>query len=212
MLPMSDSQIKVFAEQCGVTDAAAFLAEVARQNAWDFARRPLDLTDLIANWTNSGRLGARAGQHEANVTAKLKDDPERPDRDVLTDTKARLGVERLALALALTRTRTIRSPEQAPDIHMEDGVLQAGKILPDWTEAERQALLRRALFDPATYGRIRFHHRSIQEYLAARRLRAFREVGMSAPTLLRLLFAEPYGVEVCSSFHACDRRMARALG
>ncbi len=134
MLPMSDRQIKVFAEQSGVTDAAAFLTEVTRQDAWDFARRPLDLTDLIANWTNSGRLGTRAEQHEANVTAKLKDDPERPDRDVLTDIQARFGAERLALALSLTRTRTIRSPEQAPDILFADGVLEAEKILPDWTQ------------------------------------------------------------------------------
>ena len=40
MLPMSDGQIEVFAEQSGVSDAATFLAEVAQHNAWDFARRP----------------------------------------------------------------------------------------------------------------------------------------------------------------------------
>ena len=179
-----------------MNDAAAFLAEVARQKAWTFARRPLDLADLIATWTSEGSLGTRALQHEVNVTAKLKDGPDRPDRDVLSDAQARCGAERLALALALTRTRTIRSPEQALDIHRADGVLDAAKILPDWTEAERQALLRRAIFDPATYGRVRFHHRSVQEYLAARRLRALREKGMSTKALFRLLFAERYGVEV----------------
>ena len=170
MLPMNDGQIKLFAEWCGMSDPAAFLAEIARQDAWIFARRPLDLTDLIEVWSSSGRLGTRAEQHEANVAAKLKDDPERPDRGVLADTKARLGAERLALALALTRTRTIRSPDQALDRRRADGVLDAATILPDWTPAERQALLRRALFDPATYGCVRFHHRSVQEYLAAQRL------------------------------------------
>src|SRR5829696_4588410 len=92
------------------------LSEVSRQNAWTFARRPLDLAELIGSWTNSGRLGTRAEQHEANLIAKLKDNPDRPDRDVLTDARARLGAERLALALALTRTRTLRSPDQTLDL------------------------------------------------------------------------------------------------
>lgn len=196
MLPMSGSQIMRFAEQSGVHDADAFLAEIAQQNAWTFARRPLDLGHLIETWTSLGRLGTRAEQHEANVIAKLKDDPDRPDRHVLTDTKARLGVERLALALALTRTRTIRAPEQALDIHWAEGVLDAASVLPDWTDAERQTLLRRALFDPATYGRVRFHHRSVQEYLAARHLWRLREQDMSTKALFRLLFAEHYGISV----------------
>ena len=196
MLPMSDGQIKEFAVQRGVNDAPAFLAEIARQNAWTFARRPLDLTELVMIWNDLGHLGTRAEQHETNITAKLKDNPERPDRGVLADEKARTGAERLALALALTRTRTIRSPAQTLEIHGADGVLDPSKILPDWTEAERQALLRRALFDPATYGRVRFHHRSVQEYLAARRLLALHERGVSRKALFRLLFAERYGVEV----------------
>ena len=196
MLPMSDGQIERFAEWRGLNDAAEFLAEIARQDAWVFARRPLDLADLIDAWSSTGRLGTRAKQHETNASAKLRDDPERPDRDVLADAQARLGAERLALALALTRTRTIRSPDQTLDGHRADGILDAATILPDWTPAERQALLRRALFDPATYGRVRFHHRSVQEYLAARRLRALHEAGMPIKALFRLLFAERYGVEV----------------
>ena len=197
MLPMNDKQIKVFAERRDMNNPAAFLAEIARQDASIFARRPLDLNDLIEVWSSSGRLGTRAEQHEANIAAKLKEDnPERPDRSVLADTEARLGAERLALALALTRTRTIQSPDQALDRRRADGVLDAATILPDWTPAKRQALLRRALFDPATYGRVRFHHRSVQEYLAAQRLRALHEAGMSTEALFRLLFAERYGVEV----------------
>ena len=196
MLPMNDGQIRLFAESQSENDVSAFLAEIARQDAWVFARRPLDLTDLIEVWSNTGCLGTRAEQHEANVTAKLKGDPDRRDRGVLADTKARLGAERLALALALTRKRTIRSPDQALDRRRTDGVLDAATILPDWTPEERQALLRRALFDPATCGRVRFHHRSVQEYLAGQRLRGLHETGMPINALFRLLFAERYGVEL----------------
>ena len=196
MLPMNDDQIERFAEQAGVADVTAFLQEIRRQNAWTFAGRPLDLSDLIGTWRSSERLGTRSEQHETNAKGKLKDNPGRPDHGVLDDTKAQLGAERFALALALTRKRSIRSPEQSPDIEWADEILDAADILPNWTEEERQALLRRALFDPATYGRVRFHHRSVQEYLAARHLRTLREQGMSTKRLLRLLFTERYGVEV----------------
>ena len=199
MFPMNRTQIKLFAEQSGVNDAAGFLEEINRENAGTFAQRPLDLSDLITAWTTSGSLGTREQQHEGNIAAKLKDDPDRRDRGVLSDARARLGAERLALALALTRKRTIRSPEQAPVTHATDGILDPAKILTHWTEEERQALLRRALFDPATYGRIRFHHRSIQEYLAACRLWELRNEGMSTKALFRLLFAESFGYRVVLS-------------
>ena len=193
MLPLNGKQIKLFAEASGVNDAESFLDAVNQEDALTFARRPLDLCDLITAWANSGCLGSRARQHEGNVEAKLKDHPDRPDRGVLPDSRARLGAERLALALALTRQRTIRSPEQAVGTEVTDGVLDGAGILIDWTEEERQTLLRRALFDPATYGRLRFHHRSIQEYLAACRLWRLREEGMTTKALFRLLFAERFG-------------------
>ena len=196
MLPMSDQQIERFAQERGLQDVNEFLAAVRRHGAWTFARRPLDLVALMETWNQSSSLGTREQQHEANVTTKLREDPARPGNDVLSEAKARHGAERLALALTLTRTRSIRSPAQALDADRADGVLDPDGILPDWSAAERQALLRLALFDPATYGRVRFHHRSTEEYLAARRLRSLREKGMSTKALLRLLFATCYGVDV----------------
>ena len=161
-------------------------------------------------WNQSSSLGTRSQQHETNVTTKLQDDPDRPDNDVLSEARAGDGAERFALALSLTRTRSIRSPEQALDADRADGVLDPDQILPDWSAAERKALLRRALFDPATYGRVRFHHRSTQEYLAARRLRSLRKRGMSTKALLRLLFATRYDVEVVfPSMRAVARTLER---
>lgn len=196
LLPMSARQIKEFARQAGIEDAEAFLSEISRRDAWTFARRPLDLSELIIWWSNAGRLGTRAEQHQANIILKLRDDPDRPDRGLLTETEARQGAQRLALALALTKTRTIRSPDQVLAIRRDEGALDPTDVLPDWTESKRQSLLRRALFDPATYGRIRFHHRSVQEYLAAQYLRELREKGMSTKALFRLLFADMYGEQV----------------
>jgi len=196
MLPMNSGQITAFANHRDIDDVGVFLEKIERENAWDFARRPLDLADLVANWRKSGRFGIRKEQHETNVTTKLRDDPDRPDRDVLSDVDARIGAETLALGLALTRTRTIGSPGRSVDNPPAESVLHADALLPGWTEAQRQSLLRRALFDPATYGRLRFHHRSVQEYLAACRLRRLRDKGMPRHELFRLLFAEVHGVDV----------------
>ena len=196
MIPMNDTQIERFARQHGMQDVAVFLDAVRRHDAWTFARRPLDLAGLLEIWIQSGSLGTRAQQHETNISAKMRDDPDRPGSDVVSEAKARDGAERLALALALTRTRTIRSPEQPLDAARAEGVLDPDSILPDWTGAERKALLRRALFDPATYGRVRFHHRSTQEYLAAQCLFSLRRMGMTIRALRRLLFATCYGVDV----------------
>ena len=112
-------------------------------------------------------------------------------------TRLDLEAERLALALALTRTRTTRSSDQTLDTTRTDNVLEAAKILPDWTEEDRQTLLRRGLFDPATYGRLRFHHRWGQEYLVACRLRALRKQGMSTMVSIALAVSkDQYGVKV----------------
>lgn len=196
LLPLGERQISTFAASLSVSDTDAFIQEIRNQHAWPFARRPLDLSELAATWNSSGKLGTRTEQHEANTTAKLKDNPDRADSGVLTDVRAREGAERLALALALTRTRTIRSPEQSVEVQHADGALDAAAVLGDWDYAERRALLSRALFDPATYGRVRFHNRTVQEYLAACRLKGLRAKGLSTKALFRLLFAERYGEQV----------------
>ena len=195
MLPMNDARIELFAGKHGVEEPAAFLEEIARQGAWAFARRPLDLTTLIESWKRTGRLGTLKEQHEANVRAKLKEqDPDRADGGDLEDADALRGAEMLALGLALTRTRTIRSPEPGND--PGDGALDPAGMLPSWSRRKRRALLRCGLFDPATYGRVRFHHRSVEEFLSARLLRSLREQGMSRQALFRLLFAEKGGDEL----------------
>lgn len=195
MLPLSDKRIKRFAERRGVDDVSTFLAEVERRNAWSFARRPLDLGWLVDSWRDSRRLGPWKRLHDLDVTAKLAD-PDRPDHGVLADECAVRGAERLALALALMRTGVIRSPDGTLDVRRDDRALDPARILNDWTSEKRSALLRRALFDPATYGRVRFHHRTIREYLAARQLKHLRDNGMTTCALFRLLFASRHGFDV----------------
>lgn len=196
LLPLAEKQIRIFAVAMGITDPDAFLAEVRRQEAWSFARRPLDLKGLTASWKANRSLGTLLQQHEADVETSLRDKPDRADENVLPFDKAVAGAERLALAMLLTKTRTIRAPEQTIQESSDSTSLDPALILADWTEAEVKALLRRPIFDPATYGRVRFHHRSVQEFLAARRLHGLRGKGMTARQLSRLLFADRYDERV----------------
>ena len=194
--PLTDKQIKQFAEAKGVADGEVLLREIRRRDAWSFARRPLDLNGLVRTWITRKRLGTRLEQHETDVSLSLMDNPERSDKGVLSGDQAREGAERLALALALTKTRTIKVPERVLDEGTDKGILDSEKILADWTEEQRQTLLRRPIFDVATYGRVRFHHRSIAEYLAARRLNKLTNIGIPKQRLMRLLFSDRYGEKV----------------
>ena len=179
MLPLNRKQIRLFSEEYLTGETEAFLEEMAKQDAWTFARRPLDLRQLIAIWEVTGQLGTRQKQHETNIAIKLKEeDSDRPGGNCLPDDKLRLGAERVALAMMLTRTRSVRSPEQPPDDLLPESILGPSSILTDWSLEERKSLLSRGLFDPATFGRVRFHHRSVQEYLAACRLKKLRKQGM----------------------------------
>ncbi len=194
--PLTDAQIKQYAEAKGIADSEALIREIRRRDAWSFARRPFDLDGLIRMWRDDKRLGTRREQHESDVGLSLKDDPDRADKGVLSEDKARDGAERLALALALTKNRTIRVPDGTVSDGLERGMLDVDSILTDWTEAERQALLRRPIFDVATYGRVGFHHRSVAEYLAACRLKNLSERGLTKRRLMRQLFGDRYGARV----------------
>ena len=93
------------------------------------------------------------------------------------------------------KTFTLRPPGQGPDPELAVGLLEPRKILGEWNDAERNALLRRGVFAPATYGRIRFHHRSTQEYLAAQWINQLLQKGCPRSKVFKVLFVEVYGVK-----------------
>lgn len=126
------------------------------------------------------------------VRVKLLPREDRPEPAELSVDKAIEGASRLALAVQMTRRITIRH-SAASDAVDEEAALDPAIILSDWQPNERKALLERPLFGFASYGRVRFHHRSVAEYLAAERLIAFRRQGMPFRALKRLLFAETKG-------------------
>lgn len=192
LMPLSDAQIAEFARDQGITDTDELLADLRRRNAEEFARRPQDLLELCADWRDFKRIRTHREQVMSNVRVKLKPREDRAEPAELSVDKAVEGASRLALAMMNTRRFTIRHSAEADAGH-EYVALDPSVILSDWTTAERKALLERPLFGFASYGRVRFHHRSVMEFLAAERVRALRARGMTARALKRLLFATTKG-------------------
>lgn len=196
MAPLSRGQIKTFLEANAKGDPGTLLEEIVRQDALPFARRPLDLKRLITSWDKRGSLGSHLQQHEDDVDNALIDRTNRPDAMILSREEVVDGVERLALAMMLTKTRALQDIDSEADIENVDTVLSPADILCDWPGAKISALLRRAIFDPATYGRVQFHHRSVLEFLAARRIHKLRQTNLSQREMTRLLFADTYGERI----------------
>ncbi len=194
--PLSDAQRRALAGASGIGGPEAFVKAINRHGLEALADRPGDLLELAGYWAAHGRFGSFAEMIEAGIIRKLAElDPFRPDNDVLTVTQARAGAERLAAALTLGKSFTLRAPGHDPDPTLAAGAIEPDGLLPDWTTAQRNALLRRGIFAPATYGRIRFHHRSTQEYLTAQWIERLLEAGCPMAELFPVIFVDRYSVE-----------------
>lgn len=189
LYPLSDTQIREMAATQLVTDIDGFVDSIREKNAQDFARRPQDLIELCADWRASKSIRTHREQVSQNVQVKLKARTDRPDE--ISPARALEGASRLALAALLARKLTIRhNTESDLEANPQSIALDPGRVLSDWSAKEIQTLLERSIFGFASYGRVRFHHRSVVEYLAAYRLDDRLSVGMSLKAVKRLLFAE----------------------
>ncbi len=196
LIPLKADQYRTLATAAGVTDVDTFVKAIIKHGLEALTERPGDLIDLANYWKSHGNFGSFAEMLEHSIVRKLAErDPHRPDNETISPEDARDGAERLAGALTLGKSFTLRAPGHDPDPSLAAGALDPAEILPDWTEARRSALLRRGIFAPATYGRIRFHHRSTQEYLAAKWLDPLIQKGCPHTEIAQLLFAGRYGVE-----------------
>jgi len=166
--------------------------ELRQRDAQEFARRPQDLLELCADWRDFKRIRTHREQVASNIRIKLKPREDRREPAELSVDRAIDGAGRLALAMITTRRLTIRHSAEA-DAGTEAAAFDPSIILSDWKADERKALLERALFGFASYGRVRFHHRSVAENLAAERIQALRARGMTARALKRLIFVETKG-------------------
>lgn len=189
LLPLTTDQIKLMAIGQGVSDPDALVADIRQRNAEEFARRPQDLIELCADWREHRRIRTHRDQVATNVSTKLKPRSDGREKAELAPAKAIMGARRLALAATLSRKLTLRHSAEADREGDEaEAPLDPAIILHDWSPAERTTLLERSLFGFASYGRVRFHHRSVIEYLSAVHLLSLRDKGMPLKNLKRMLF------------------------
>jgi hypothetical protein len=189
LMPFTPEEMKAFAAIQGVQDPEALLADIRKRNAEEYAQRPQDLIELCTDWNDHHRIRSHGEQVETNVANKLKP-RDRAEKAQLSAERALEGASRLALAALLTRKFTIRYSAESDNIAVADPALDASRILTGWSQPEQEALLERPLFGFANYGRVRFHHRSVLEYLAAKRLFALLKRGVPIKAVKRILFTE----------------------
>lgn len=189
LLPLTGSQIAEFARSRGVDNTDAMLAAIDIKHAREFARKPQDLIELCDDWREHGALRAHFAQIQSHVYARLAARPDRREKADLSFAKARVGAQRLALAVILSRRMTIRYSAGSDSDAMGAAPIDPRELLADWGPNETLTLLERPIFVEGGYGRVRFHHRSVMEFLAACQIHDLIEAGLLAQSAAcRLLF------------------------
>ncbi|MEW6669398.1 MAG: hypothetical protein AB1512_29655 [Thermodesulfobacteriota bacterium] len=194
---LSREQIQKLAQALGLNETNAFLQAIGQADAWRYAERPRDVEWLVDFWKANNRLGTLTEIVKENIKNKLKEtNLKRQPKDPLAQGEALTGAATLAAAATLCKVSSIKLPDEAIDTDRTHNAIDPQQVLSHWPQKKINALLTRAVFDGATYGRVRFHHRSITEYLAALWLKGLIEKGCPRVVVEELLFKERYGCQV----------------
>lgn len=185
LLPLTGPQIMEFAASRGVEHPEALLAAIDAKHAREFARKPQDLIELCDDWREHGGLRAHFQQIQSHVRARLAARPERREKAEIPPAKAQIGAQRLALAVILSRRLTIRYSAGSDGDTSGAAPIDPRELLADWGPNEVLTLLERPIFVEGGYGRVRFHHRSVMEFLAARQIHDLIEAGLLAQSAAR---------------------------
>ena len=196
LTPLDIDQIRKFALGCQTDAVEDFIHELQMKDTIIFAERPQDLFELITYWKKHKKIDTYEKMMEFNVNNKIQESNIDRQSHPLSDTKAFKGVKLLSSALTFTKTNSILLPDQPMDQEQTLQDIDPKILFPEWEDNEIKTLISRAIFDVATYGRVRFHHRSIKEYLTARWLWQLLDKNKSRRAIENILFDYRYGLEV----------------
>jgi len=190
---LSSEQIQTFARAKGIADTKPFIDAIERADALSFTSRPQDLLEVVEFWRDYGRIGSRLDLMRNSIKRRLVErDQNRAESRPLDIERAIRGSRLVAGAATMAQKQIIRVPDGSAH---PDG-LPIMSILPDWNEPDCSTLLSRPVFDEAIYGAVRFHHRSVREYLAAEWLYGHLGRATSRRSIEACFFREQYGLEV----------------
>ncbi|MEX1369129.1 MAG: hypothetical protein AB1Z98_38735 [Nannocystaceae bacterium] len=194
LLPLDDEQVKQLARHYGASDPEGLLEAVREGSAQPFVARPLDVEWLVPYWEEHGKIGTLTELVERSVTKRL--DERRPKscpRSPLAKGKARTGLMRLAGLAVLCGRWSFLVPGEESTGEGRSDTIDPRETLEDWSDDEIRELLTRAVFDESTYGRVRLHHRTVQEYLAAKWIQVKIDGGLTRREVDALLVKEVGG-------------------
>lgn len=190
---LNAEQIAAFARAKGVTDSKPFLNAIERADAWSMASRPDDLSELVAFWLANCKIGNRLELMQSSITRRLAErDQNRDSALPLSASDAFAGARTIAAVTTLAHSSTIRVPDGSQNANG----LPIASILPSWNANKCAALLARPIFDEAVYGTVRFHHRTVREYLTAEWFKDLLDRETSRRRIEGLFFREQYGLQV----------------
>lgn len=193
--PLSRAQAERLAIAFQVVDAQEFWAAVDHGNYEFMATRPLDLEWMVRLWNDKHSLGTYSQLVEGNISNRLTEvNPSyQAAGAALSLDQLRTGAEQLAAATEFSgRPFVLTSTTGGAGENEVASIV----VLSEWKPIEASQLLASAIFDEATYGRVKFHHRSIREYLAASWVN--RQLGQGVPfhRVLTLFHASAFGIPV----------------
>lgn len=192
LMPLDRRRVDLLARGFGIADPVAFVAAVDEHDAWDFARRPLDVVELYRYWQEYARLGSLTELMEFSCSNLIKEVERKAKHDPLPTDRAWEGVEILAAASLLTRQVNFRI-EDDRNIAGSSAIVIRDVLPLSWPNDQQNGVLDRALFDGASYGMLRFHHRRHSEYLAAKWLLRLLSNNCPYTEIEEVLFAEVDG-------------------
>lgn len=194
LAPLTIQQAKDLAAQEGVVDCDDFVKAIQDADAESLANRPQDLLGLIANWKKDQTVGTKYQILKWSQKQRLREpNLDLKRRDTLSEESALHGARTVAAAMSLGQKRFIAWPLDSPSGPHDDVSLNPEDALPDWAGHDQQFLLNRAIFDPASHGRVRFHHSSAQELLTAEWMLELIKAGCPVRRIWNLLSKEQYG-------------------
>ena len=189
---LSKDEAKRFADALKVEAAVAFWAAVS-DGDYDFmATRPLDLRWMVGLWNDKRSLGTYRELIEVNIANRLTDVNEsyKTAGAVLSLDQLRAGAEGIAAAAEFSSRYFVAT--NISSISARNNEISPISALGGWKPDDIARLLASAIFDEATYGRVKFHHRSIREYLAAAWVDKQLMAGVPLHRLLPLFVATPF--------------------
>lgn len=198
--PLSKPEAFKLAEALRVVNAPAFWSAIDDGHYDYMATRPLDLRWMVSLWNQKGSLGTYLELIEGNVANRLTETNQsyQTSGAVLSLDQLRKGAEELAAASEFSGRAFVEMvPTSTP--RPDEVVPQA--VLTDWTSVEVTRLLASAIFDEATFGRVKFHHRSVRNYLAACWINQQIATGLPLHRVLPLFAASPFDKMVLITVH-----------